>query len=40
MFYPRARHGLGGDHYNQLMVDFITESLGIEADRSHGESGQ
>jgi dipeptidyl aminopeptidase/acylaminoacyl peptidase len=30
MFYPRARHGLEGDHYNQLMVDFIKQSLHID----------
>jgi dipeptidyl-peptidase 4 len=33
MFYARARHGLGGDHYNQLMVDFITEILNVDAAR-------
>ncbi|HEX2473195.1 MAG TPA: prolyl oligopeptidase family serine peptidase, partial [Lacipirellulaceae bacterium] len=32
MFYPRARHGLGGDHYNQLMVDFIKKSLDVTGD--------
>jgi dipeptidyl aminopeptidase/acylaminoacyl peptidase len=30
MVYPRMRHGLGGDHYNRLIVDFIAESLGVE----------
>jgi dipeptidyl-peptidase-4 len=41
MFYPRARHGLSGDHYNQLMVDFIKESLDIsDDDNSSGKPGQ
>ena len=26
------RHGLRGDHYNRLMVDFITQSLGVGRD--------
>jgi dipeptidyl aminopeptidase/acylaminoacyl peptidase len=41
MFYPRARHGLSGDHYNQLMVDFIKESLLVgDDDNSSGKSSQ
>ena len=30
MFYPQMRHGLRGDHYNRLMVDFIKESLKLD----------
>jgi dipeptidyl aminopeptidase/acylaminoacyl peptidase len=30
MFYPQSRHGLRGDHYNRLMVDFITKTMGVE----------
>jgi dipeptidyl-peptidase-4 len=28
MFYPRARHGLSGDHYNRLMFNFIVRAMG------------
>jgi dipeptidyl aminopeptidase/acylaminoacyl peptidase len=31
MFYPQMRHGLRGDHYNRLMVDFITQSLSLDS---------
>jgi dipeptidyl-peptidase-4 len=31
MFYPRMRHGLNGDHYNRLIVDFITDALELES---------
>jgi dipeptidyl aminopeptidase/acylaminoacyl peptidase len=31
MFYPQMRHGLRGDHYNRLMVDFIKKSLQLES---------
>jgi dipeptidyl-peptidase-4 len=30
MFYPQMRHGLRGDHYNQLMIDFIKKSLDVK----------
>jgi dipeptidyl-peptidase-4 len=30
MFYPQMRHGLRGDHYNRLMVDFIKQSLELD----------
>lgn len=30
MFYPQMRHGLRGDHYNRLMIDFIKESLKLD----------
>ena len=32
MFYPEMRHGLRGDHYNRLMVDFIKQSLGLDGE--------
>lgn len=28
MVYPEARHGIWGEHYRELMVDFIRETLG------------
>jgi dipeptidyl aminopeptidase/acylaminoacyl peptidase len=28
MFYPRARHGISGKHYQKLMVDFMRRTLG------------
>jgi dipeptidyl aminopeptidase/acylaminoacyl peptidase len=28
MFYPRSRHGIGGMHYQRLIVDFIQRTLG------------
>jgi dipeptidyl-peptidase 4 len=27
MVYPRARHGIGGPHYQQLQLDFIRRAL-------------
>ena len=27
MIYPRSRHGLGGQHYQRLVVDFIKRNL-------------
>jgi hypothetical protein len=27
MVYPRARHGIGGRHYQRLMVEFIERLL-------------
>jgi dipeptidyl aminopeptidase/acylaminoacyl peptidase len=30
MFYPQMRHGLRGDHYNRLMVEFIKDSLDLD----------
>lgn len=29
MFYPRSRHGIYGQHYNQIVIDFIRRSLGV-----------
>ena len=29
MFYPRARHGIGGAHYLKLHLDFIRRTLGV-----------
>ena len=31
MFYPSNKHGLYGDHYNRLVVDFIVDSLELKA---------
>ncbi len=28
MFYPEARHGFGGKHYNKMVFEFITRTLG------------
>lgn len=28
MFYPESRHGVGGKHYNKMVFDFITRTLG------------
>lgn len=30
MIYPTSRHGIGGEHYRELTVDFIKRSLGVE----------
>lgn len=30
MFYPQMKHGLHGDHYNRLVVDFIKEALELD----------
>ncbi len=32
MFYPRARHGIFGRHYQRLMIDFIVRTLGSGAE--------
>ena len=29
MFYPQSKHGLRGDHYHRLTVDFIRRSLDL-----------
>jgi dipeptidyl-peptidase-4 len=29
MFYPQARHGIGGGHYLKLQLEFIRKSLGV-----------
>jgi dipeptidyl aminopeptidase/acylaminoacyl peptidase len=34
MFYPQMHHGLRGDHYNRLMVEFIKDSLGLDNPRT------
>ncbi|MEX2217598.1 MAG: DPP IV N-terminal domain-containing protein [Phycisphaerales bacterium] len=30
MFYPDARHGVGGRHYQRLQYEFITRTMGVE----------
>lgn len=30
MFYPRARHGIGGPHYQKLQLDFIRRTMGVK----------
>jgi dipeptidyl-peptidase-4 len=30
MFYPQARHGLYGEHYNRLTVEFIRRALELD----------
>jgi dipeptidyl aminopeptidase/acylaminoacyl peptidase len=38
MIYPSARHGVGGDHFDRLQLDFIRRTLGGPRDRkSPGE---
>lgn len=32
MFYPEARHGVGGKHYNRLVYEFIIRNLGKPAE--------
>lgn len=29
MFYPQARHGIGGAHYMKLQLDFIRRTMGV-----------
>jgi dipeptidyl aminopeptidase/acylaminoacyl peptidase len=29
MFYPQARHGIGGPHYLKLQLDFIRRTMGV-----------
>jgi dipeptidyl aminopeptidase/acylaminoacyl peptidase len=31
MFYPQSRHGLGGQHYQRLQLDFIRRTMGVNA---------
>ena len=30
MFYPQSRHGLGGQHYQRLQLDFIRRTMGVK----------
>ena len=30
MIYPKSRHGVGGMHYNRLVVDFIKTVLELD----------
>jgi hypothetical protein len=30
MIYPKSRHGIGGMHYNRLVVDFIKTVLELD----------
>ena len=30
MIYPKSRHGVGGKHYNRLVVDFIKTVLELD----------
>jgi dipeptidyl aminopeptidase/acylaminoacyl peptidase len=30
MIYPRSRHGVGGTHYDRLVVDFIKTVLELD----------
>jgi len=30
MFYPQARHGIGGAHYLKLQLDFIRRTMGVK----------
>ncbi|MBX9582053.1 MAG: DPP IV N-terminal domain-containing protein [Gemmataceae bacterium] len=30
MFYPKARHGIGGPHYQRLQLDFIRRTMGLK----------
>ena len=32
MVYPQSRHGIHGDHYQKLKIDFIRRSLGLPED--------
>lgn len=36
MFYPEARHGIGGRHNQRLIIDFIQRTLGTPAAASEG----
>lgn len=38
MLYPEARHGLGGRHYQRLMIDFIQRTIGTPAAASGSPS--
>ena len=31
MFYPQARHGIGGAHFLKLQMDFIRRTMGVKA---------
>ena len=30
MFYPQARHGIGGPHYMKLQMEFIRRTMGVK----------
>ncbi len=30
MFYPQSRHGIGGQHYTKLQIDFIRRTMGVQ----------
>ena len=34
MFYPTARHGIGGAHVQRLKLDFIRKSLGLDGEQT------
>jgi dipeptidyl-peptidase-4 len=34
MFYPEMQHGLQGQHYHRLMIDFIRRSLQLDKQTS------
>ncbi|MBI4617401.1 MAG: DPP IV N-terminal domain-containing protein [Planctomycetes bacterium] len=36
MIYPASRHGIGGKHYQRLVVDFLTRTLAPEGATSDG----
>jgi dipeptidyl-peptidase-4 len=38
MFYPEMLHGLYGDHYQKLLVDFIRRSLGLSPEPAKSPS--
>ena len=29
MFYPQSRHGIGGQHYLKLQLEFIRRTMGV-----------
>ncbi|MHB1425570.1 MAG: DPP IV N-terminal domain-containing protein [Gemmataceae bacterium] len=37
MVYPNARHGIGGKHYQRLMIDFMRRTLRPDAPEATGE---
>ncbi len=38
MVYPQNRHGIRGDHYQRLRIDFIRRSLGLPAEFAESEN--
>lgn len=40
MFYPRARHGIFGRHYQRLMVDFMKRTLRPEQGSAQAQPGK